>query len=110
MEAPLVIMPRGWTPDAQVREGRDRHGKRVKLVTKTDQRSGLVSGNSYGPGYEAHRADGRVAVRVRPLPVAVTVHASDLGMNVKQLRDFWLEMEQRFPKPKPSSGLLIAGG
>lgn len=62
-------------------------------------------------GHHVDHADGRRDAVITPALKTVTVHASDFGMNVKQLADFWHEMARLFPeRPPTESGLLLPGG
>jgi hypothetical protein len=81
-------------------------GAPTRTVKHFDERTGRSA------GWHVDHADGRRDAVVTPPCKTVTVHASDFGLNVRQLADLMVELERKFPaKPQhTASGLVVPGG
>lgn len=107
--APLVIMPKGWTPATVRREWRDERG-RHRVTYKRDDATGRIAGNDRGAGYEYNPPTtmGTAGIQhaVMRIPaVRVQLSASRFGLTVEQMRAV---VARKFSAPnRPSSGLYL---
>jgi hypothetical protein len=108
MDAPLVIRPAGWTPERYVTPARDATGHRIELIRVTDERTGKVAGNSYGPTMMRRNHDDSQDAKARPEPARATISAGDFGMTPTELHELFKELEWRYPNVT-DTGLILRG-
>jgi hypothetical protein len=81
-------------------------GAPTRTVHQFDERTGRHA------GWHVDHADGRRDAVITPPCQTFTIHASDFGLNVRQLADLMVELERKFPTtPQHTvSGLVVPGG
>lgn len=100
MDAPLLMMPRGFLRDTRTVQGRDAQGRRTKQVRRRHADDGGLG------GWEDHHHDGRNDATVTPRTVTVTLSASMFGLTVEELRRVVATQLQSRP-PRTPSGLWL---
>lgn len=105
VEAPLLIVPKGWTPSRIVRQGRDVKGRRVQRTFKRHESTGKVT------GHETQHADGRQDALVTAPTVTAEFRPSDFGLTRQQFLEVLAVNVRTFPpkQARRQGGLIIPG-